>query len=112
MGGKYNMGYREAAYAAALILPDVLLPIHHGTFPNQVLDLDRLEAEMKVRAPRVRLVRLQPGGSFEIGGQGKMIELHIYLEPFAGKENEVEKVFRDAFIRRSPCRMAFGGWPC
>jgi heme-degrading monooxygenase HmoA len=27
-----------------------------------------------------------------------MIELHIYLEPFAGKENEVEKVFRDAFI--------------
>jgi L-ascorbate metabolism protein UlaG (beta-lactamase superfamily) len=71
VGGKYNMGYREAAYAAALILPDVLLPIHHGTFPNQVLDLDRLEAEMKVRAPRVRLVRLQPGGSFEIGGQGK-----------------------------------------
>ncbi len=27
-----------------------------------------------------------------------MIELHIYLEPFAGKENELESVFRDAFV--------------
>lgn len=68
VGGKYNMGYREAAYAASLILPEVLIPIHHGTFPNQMLDLDRLEAEMKVRTPKVRLVRLRPGESFEIEG--------------------------------------------
>jgi L-ascorbate metabolism protein UlaG (beta-lactamase superfamily) len=71
VGGKYNMGYREAAYAASLILPQVLIPIHHGTFPNQKLSFDRLETEMKVRAPKVRLVRLQPGESFEFGGQGK-----------------------------------------
>jgi L-ascorbate metabolism protein UlaG (beta-lactamase superfamily) len=71
VGGKYNMGYREAAYAASLILPEVMIPVHYGTFPNQMLDLDRLEAEMKVRAPKVRLVRLQPGESFEIGGQAK-----------------------------------------
>ncbi|MEJ2170580.1 MAG: metal-dependent hydrolase [Desulfobacterales bacterium] len=68
VGGKYNMGYREAAYAASLILPEALIPIHHGTFPNQMLDLERLEKEMKVRAPKVRLVRLEPGQSFELGG--------------------------------------------
>ncbi len=67
VGGKYNMGYREAAYAASLILPEVLIPVHHGTFANQMLDLDRLEAEMRVRAPGVRLVRLQPGESFQFG---------------------------------------------
>jgi heme-degrading monooxygenase HmoA len=27
-----------------------------------------------------------------------MIELHICLEPFAGKESELESVFRDTFI--------------
>ena len=68
VGGKYNMGYREAAYAASLLLPEAFIPIHHGTFPNQMLDLNQLETEMKVRAPKVRLVRLEPGESFEIGG--------------------------------------------
>lgn len=67
VGGKYNMGYREAAYAASLILPDFLIPIHHGTFEDQQLNFDRMESEMKVRAPKVKLVRLEPGQSFEIG---------------------------------------------
>jgi L-ascorbate metabolism protein UlaG (beta-lactamase superfamily) len=66
-GGKYNMGYREAAYAASLVRPHAFIPIHHGTFPNQILDMKRLESEMKVRAPTVRLIALQPGESFEIG---------------------------------------------
>ncbi|UCF92299.1 MAG: metal-dependent hydrolase [Desulfobacterales bacterium] len=65
VGGKYNMGYREAAYAASLIWPEYLIPTHYGTFPDQQLDLDQLEAEMKVRAPGVKLVRLKPGESFE-----------------------------------------------
>jgi L-ascorbate metabolism protein UlaG (beta-lactamase superfamily) len=64
-GGKYNMGYREAAYAASLVLPDYFIPTHYGTFENQQLDLDKLEAEMKIRAPSVRLVRIKPGESFE-----------------------------------------------
>lgn len=67
VGGKYNMGYREAAYAASLILPDELIAVHHGTFDDQMLDYDLLEAEMKTRAPKVRLVRLQPGDSHEMG---------------------------------------------
>jgi len=64
-GGKYNMGYREAAYAASLIWPRYVIPTHYGTFPDQSLDLDRLEAEMKVRAPGVELIRLKPDESFE-----------------------------------------------
>jgi L-ascorbate metabolism protein UlaG (beta-lactamase superfamily) len=65
-GGKYNMGYREAAYAASLVWPDYLLPTHYGTFDDQHLDLDKLEAEMKVRAPGVKLVRLKPGEAFSL----------------------------------------------
>ena len=65
VGGKYNMGYREAAYAASLVWPEYLIPTHYGTFENQQLDLDKLEAEMKVRAPGVQLVRIKPGESFE-----------------------------------------------
>ena len=64
-GGKYNMGYREAAYAASLIASKYFLPVHHGTFPNQVLDWELLEIELRVRAPKVRLVKLEPGQSFD-----------------------------------------------
>ena len=64
VGGKYNMGVREAAYAAALVLPDYVMAVHHGTFEDQMLDLDNLASEMKVRAPRVQLVRIEPGENF------------------------------------------------
>ena len=64
VGGKYNMGYREAAYAASLIWPEYLIPTHYGTFEDQKLDLDQLEKEMEVRAPGVKLVRIKPGESF------------------------------------------------
>ena len=64
VGGKYNMGVREGAYAASLVLPDYLIAVHHGTFEDQMLDLDELASEMKVRAPRVQLVRIQPGESY------------------------------------------------
>jgi L-ascorbate metabolism protein UlaG (beta-lactamase superfamily) len=70
-GGKYNMGYREAAYAAALVQPRVFIPIHYGTFPDQMLDVQRLQAEIAVRAPKVRLMLLEPGQSFEIAGDGR-----------------------------------------
>jgi L-ascorbate metabolism protein UlaG (beta-lactamase superfamily) len=65
VGGKYNMGYREAAYAASLVWPEFLIPTHFGTFDDQQLDLDKLEAEMKIRAPGVKLIRLKPDERFE-----------------------------------------------
>jgi L-ascorbate metabolism protein UlaG (beta-lactamase superfamily) len=65
VGGKYNMGFREAGYAAGLIHPKVFLPIHFDTFPNQRQDLDRLEQEIRFRAPHVNMVRWKPGDTWE-----------------------------------------------
>ncbi|HSR13718.1 MAG TPA: metal-dependent hydrolase [Thermodesulfobacteriota bacterium] len=65
VGGKYNMGYREAGYAASLIHPKYFLPIHYDTFPNQRMDISKLEREMKFRAPHVTVVRWKPGASFD-----------------------------------------------
>lgn len=65
VGGKYNMGYREAGYAASLLHPKYFIPIHYDTFPNQRLDLNKLVQEIKIRAPRVSVVRWKPGDIFE-----------------------------------------------
>jgi L-ascorbate metabolism protein UlaG (beta-lactamase superfamily) len=65
VGGKYNMGYREAAYAASLLWPEYLIPTHYGTFADQQLDLDMLASEMAIRAPGVRLIRIKPDESFD-----------------------------------------------
>ena len=65
VGGKYNMGYREAGYAASLLHPKYFIPIHYDTFPNQKLDLNKLVEEIKVRAPHVTVVRWKPGDVFE-----------------------------------------------
>jgi len=65
VGGKYNMGYREAGYAAFLLRPKYFLPIHFDTFPNQKLNFDKLVEEIKVRAPHVQVNRWKPGDVFE-----------------------------------------------
>jgi L-ascorbate metabolism protein UlaG (beta-lactamase superfamily) len=65
VGGKYNMGIREAGYAAALVHPKVFIPIHFDTFPNQRQDLDQLEREIRVRAPHVQMIRWKPGDTWE-----------------------------------------------
>ena len=90
------MGYREAAYAASLLLPEALIAIHHGTFANQMLDMDRLEAEMKVRAPRVRYTA-STRESFEIGDGANDRTAHL-PGAVCRKETELESVFRDAFV--------------
>jgi len=65
VGGKYNMGYREAGYAASLLHPKYFIPIHYDTFPNQRLDFNKLVEEIKVRAPHVKVIRWKPGEVFE-----------------------------------------------
>ena len=64
VGGKYNMGYREAAYAAALILPEYVIAAHYGTFDDQQLSMAGFEKEMKARSPKSKLVKLKPGETF------------------------------------------------
>ena len=41
-GGKYTMGVKEAAMAAALTRPRAVIPCHYDTFPNQAADIDDL----------------------------------------------------------------------
>jgi L-ascorbate metabolism protein UlaG (beta-lactamase superfamily) len=65
VGGKYNMGVREAGYACGLVAPRLFLPIHHGTFPNQQMDVSRLVEEVRVRAPKTTVGKWSPGESVE-----------------------------------------------
>jgi len=63
IGGKYTMGVVEAAYAAQLLKPKTLIPMHFATFPDQEADLKRLRALLDIRAPATDLVVLKPGES-------------------------------------------------
>jgi L-ascorbate metabolism protein UlaG (beta-lactamase superfamily) len=59
------MGIREAAYACGLVQPRLFLPMHYGTFANQQMDVERLAAEVSVRAPKTTVARWVPGGRVE-----------------------------------------------
>lgn len=61
IGGKYNMGVREAAYATFLLRPRILVPSHYDTFPDQIADLKRLKELTKEFSPSTELVILKPG---------------------------------------------------
>lgn len=61
VGGKYTMGIREAAVAARLLQPRVLVPIHYDTFPNQPADLEELARQVGHTSPDTRVVPLRPG---------------------------------------------------
>ena len=64
VGGKYNMGVREAAYATYLIKPEVFIPMHYGTFPDQTADLEMLKELVGAVAPITSVVVLKPGETF------------------------------------------------
>jgi len=65
VGGKYNMGVREAGYAASLIQSSYFLPIHFDTFPNQKLNYEKLINTVKIRAPFTEVIKWEPGDIFE-----------------------------------------------
>ena len=68
IGGKYTMGLKEAAHAAKLLLPRVLIPIHYDTFPDQAADTDELRRLIGVASPRTEVVVLKPGESYTMNG--------------------------------------------
>ncbi|MBM3235115.1 metal-dependent hydrolase [Candidatus Poribacteria bacterium] len=65
VGGKFTMGVREAAWAASLMRPEIVIPCHYNTFPNQMADISELERQIEILAPPTRVVELKPGGKFE-----------------------------------------------
>uniref|UniRef100_A0A832I2R9 UPF0173 metal-dependent hydrolase ENR23_04305 n=1 Tax=Eiseniibacteriota bacterium TaxID=2212470 RepID=A0A832I2R9_UNCEI len=61
VGDLFTMGPREAALAARLLRPRILVPCHHGTFPALTGTPDALRAELASRGVDVEVVALRPG---------------------------------------------------
>jgi len=62
MGGFYTMDPKEAALASRLLKPEVILPIHWGTFPPLTGTPEQLAALVE---PGVKVVSWKPGDVFE-----------------------------------------------
>lgn len=56
VGGKYNMGIREAAIASSLISSEVVIPMHYGTYPNQMVDIDEFKRLVAIFAPKTKVL--------------------------------------------------------
>ncbi len=65
IGGYYTMGSREAAKAVELLKPDVVIPMHYGTFPVLASSADEFVKLAKERAPEVKVVVLGVGETYE-----------------------------------------------
>lgn len=62
IGGHYTMGPREAAVASRFLKPEVILPLHFGTFPP----LKGTPAQLaELVEPEVKVVDWKPGEVFE-----------------------------------------------
>jgi len=61
VGGKYTMGVREAARAASLIRPEVVIPCHYDTFPDQAADIGELARQVADLSPQTRVAALEYG---------------------------------------------------
>ena len=62
IGGFYTMDPKEAAFASGLLKPEVILPIHWGTFPPLVGTPEQLAALVE---PGAKVVNWKPGDGFE-----------------------------------------------
>lgn len=65
IGSAYTMGPEEAAVAASLIKPKVVVPMHFDTFDAIKQDPKNFERLVKARTKGIRVVILKPGESFE-----------------------------------------------
>lgn len=65
IGGYYTMGAEEAAEAVKLIQPKIVIPIHYGTFPVLASTAEEFIKNVKERAPKVKVVALNPGEAYQ-----------------------------------------------
>jgi len=61
IGDIFTMGPREAAVAARLLKPKIIVPAHYGTFPLLTGTPDALREEMKKLGVAAEVVALRPG---------------------------------------------------
>ena len=60
-GGQYTMGVREAARAASLIRPDIVIPCHYGEVMGQPADIGQLSREVAFLSPNTKVAAMEPG---------------------------------------------------
>jgi L-ascorbate metabolism protein UlaG (beta-lactamase superfamily) len=61
IGGHFTMGPKEAALAVDLLVPEVILPLHFGTFPPLTGTPEELA---KLVGPKAKVVRWEPGEEY------------------------------------------------
>ena len=61
IGSHYVMGPREAAYAVRLLKPEMVVPIHYGTFPALTGTLDDFKKELENLSVNVQVMGLSAG---------------------------------------------------
>lgn len=65
IGGHFTMGPYEAAWAAKIINPKVVIPMHYGTFPIISGSPEEFEKHLRELNVRAKLVVLKPGDIYE-----------------------------------------------
>jgi L-ascorbate metabolism protein UlaG (beta-lactamase superfamily) len=63
IGGHFTMGPKEAAVAVRLLAPQVVLPLHFGTFPPLKGTPEQLAALVN---PNVKVVSWSPGEEYSV----------------------------------------------
>lgn len=66
IGGYYTMAAREATEAIKLLSPKVAIPMHYKTFPVLAKSADEFAKYVKDRVPKVKVVVLHPGESYNL----------------------------------------------
>ncbi|HVP67362.1 MAG TPA: metal-dependent hydrolase [Anaeromyxobacteraceae bacterium] len=61
IGGHFTMDPSGAAIAASLVRPKVIVPMHYGTFPLLTGTPAELDAELKRRSPKTKMIAMKPG---------------------------------------------------
>ncbi len=67
IGSHYVMNPREAAKACELLRPEVVIPMHYGTFPLLTGTPEALREELNLRGLSVLVKELAPGETFRYG---------------------------------------------
>ncbi len=65
IGGYYTMGAKEAAEAVKLLEPKAVIPMHYKTFPVLAQSADEFVKNVREKAPKVKVVMLRPGESYQ-----------------------------------------------
>lgn len=65
IGGYYTMDAKEAIEAVKLLKPKAVIPMHYKTFPVLAKSADEFARNIKEKMPKVKVVVLNPGESYE-----------------------------------------------